>query len=311
MTRISSRDWEALSAYLDGQLAPKERSRLEKKLQASADLRAAMEELRRTRAVLRSQPRLRAPRNFTLTPEMAGLRKPASRSAPFSAYFGLASALASALFVVVLLVDLLGGTRMAAPMAKFSSTQAVALQEAPSGERAASEEVEAPAAEAPSPAIEMAAPAQEESQSPTPTGELLEALEAVDPTLEAEMQTETATAPGAGEMPAQQATPAAVVPEGYPAPLLETDTGLAGPASEPLLPAPTDTPPAIPTPAPAGSIEDEAPAYPPAGSQAADQAFEPASPVVRTTLRLLEIGLALLAIGAGLVWFFLRRAGQP
>jgi anti-sigma factor RsiW len=86
---------EALSAYLDGQLTPKERSRLEKKLQASADLRAAMEEMRRTRAVLRSQPRLRAPRNFTLTPEMAGLRKQGTRSTPFSAYFGLASALAN------------------------------------------------------------------------------------------------------------------------------------------------------------------------------------------------------------------------
>jgi hypothetical protein len=171
------------------------------------------------------------------------------------------------------------------------------------------------ATEAPAPAIEMAAPAQESSQSPTPTEELMEAFEAVDPTLEAERQTEvagmTAAPPGAGEMPAPQPTPAGVLPEGYPAPQLETDTGQAAPEGEPVLPLPTATPPAIPTPAPAGAIEDETLAYPPAGSQAADRALEPAPGGFWTAWRLLEVGLALMALGAGLAWFFLRRAGQP
>ena len=62
MTRITHRDWEALSAYLDGQLNRKERDRLEARLKASAELQDALEQLRRTRSLLRSLPPMRAPR---------------------------------------------------------------------------------------------------------------------------------------------------------------------------------------------------------------------------------------------------------
>jgi hypothetical protein len=73
MKKITPRDWENLSAYLDGQLAVKERQKLEGRLAADQDLQVALEGMRRTRSVLRSQPHMRAPRNFTLSPEMAGL----------------------------------------------------------------------------------------------------------------------------------------------------------------------------------------------------------------------------------------------
>ena len=79
---ISMREWEALSAYLDGQLPAKERTRLETQLNQAPELRSALEDLRRTRSVLRSQPKVRAPRNFTLTPEMAGLGARPGRRAP-------------------------------------------------------------------------------------------------------------------------------------------------------------------------------------------------------------------------------------
>lgn len=104
--QISSRDWEALSAYLDGQLAQKERAHLEARLQEDAALRSGLEELRRTRAVLRRQPGLRAPRNFTLTPHMAGLRT--GRRTANSAFttLRLASLLATLFFVIVFIGDL-------------------------------------------------------------------------------------------------------------------------------------------------------------------------------------------------------------
>jgi anti-sigma factor RsiW len=114
--QLSPRDWEILSAYLDRQLKPKEVASLEARLSANPDLSAALGELQRTRDALRSLPRMRAPRNFTLTPQMVGQRsalgrllaprsRPAARLAPV---FGFASALATFLLVLVLVGDWLG-----------------------------------------------------------------------------------------------------------------------------------------------------------------------------------------------------------
>src|SRR5512142_1758722 len=74
--QISNRDYEQLSAYIDGQLSPAERRKLEERLRARTDLQVALDEMNRTRSLLRSAPRRRAPRNFTLTPAMVGERGP-------------------------------------------------------------------------------------------------------------------------------------------------------------------------------------------------------------------------------------------
>lgn len=95
---ITAREQETLSAYLDNALNPRERQRLETQLQTRPDLRAALNDLRHTRQLLRQTPVLRAPRNFTLTPEMAGLRTQPPRLYPV---FRLAFTLASILFVLV------------------------------------------------------------------------------------------------------------------------------------------------------------------------------------------------------------------
>ncbi len=73
-SKISSRDWEALSAYLDDALPPREQARLETRLGEEPALQEALASLERTRSTLRAAPRLRAPRNFTLTPEMVAPR---------------------------------------------------------------------------------------------------------------------------------------------------------------------------------------------------------------------------------------------
>jgi anti-sigma factor RsiW len=105
--RISPREWEALSAFLDNQLSPKEHTRLSERLKADANLRQALEELRRTRIILRGQRPLRAPRNFTLTPAMAGRRRGAAGAAPGPfTVLRLASIMATIFFVLITVSDL-------------------------------------------------------------------------------------------------------------------------------------------------------------------------------------------------------------
>ncbi len=156
--QISSRDWETLSVYLDGQVRPRARASLEARLQTDPSLSAALDELRRTRNVLRSLPRLRAPRNFTLTPQMAGQpRVIASRLYPA---FRLASALASLLFVLVVAGDFLGLGGMAtaplkeavAPQIEFAIQEAEALPAMEAVEMPVAAEAEDEAAEPPAPA---------------------------------------------------------------------------------------------------------------------------------------------------------------
>lgn len=109
--RIGTREWEALSAYLDNQLNTRDRARLEAQLKSDAELRRAYEELRRTRIILRSQRRMRAPRNFMLSPAMAGVRRGAAQSAlrsnpgPFTV-LRLASVLATIFFIFITVGDL-------------------------------------------------------------------------------------------------------------------------------------------------------------------------------------------------------------
>ncbi|MFH1908509.1 MAG: hypothetical protein ABIL11_14195 [Chloroflexota bacterium] len=88
------RDVEQLSACLDGQLSLAERARLNSRIETDPNLSAALDDLRATRAILRRTPQRRTPRNFTLTPKMAGLKPPLPRAVPI---FRLASVVATIL----------------------------------------------------------------------------------------------------------------------------------------------------------------------------------------------------------------------
>lgn len=141
---LTQRERDNLSAYLDNELRNRQRARLEERLAVDTELRQALVELHRTRAVLRSQPRLRAPRNFTLTAEMVGKVTGQPSKSVWGFGFSLASALASVLFVLVLLGDLLGipgtGRMMSMPADEIALEQpALEVQMAP-------EEPEEPAA---------------------------------------------------------------------------------------------------------------------------------------------------------------------
>lgn len=133
--RLPPRDLEALSAYLDGELARRERARLEARLQVNPELKLALEELRRVRRALRSLPQAAVPRRFTLTPEMAGLA-PARRRYPV---MQLATVLAAAAFLLTVGLDAL---LLSAPLASrqlAAAPEALVMPEAAEPELGAAE----------------------------------------------------------------------------------------------------------------------------------------------------------------------------
>ncbi|WP_299024186.1 zf-HC2 domain-containing protein [uncultured Thermanaerothrix sp.] len=99
-TRLSYKDWERLSAYLDDQLSERERRQVEEQLRTRPEYREAWDSLRQTRHVLRQAPRHKAPRAFTLTPAMVTSHQPRP-----SLIWQLAPALAIFLVVLAVLLE--------------------------------------------------------------------------------------------------------------------------------------------------------------------------------------------------------------
>ena len=100
MASINPKDLEAISAYIDQALDSRAQARLEERLEHEPELRAELNSMRRTRRILRSTPAVRAPRNFTLTPEMVGAVSPAPNR--FLSVTRFTFALASIFFVFTL-----------------------------------------------------------------------------------------------------------------------------------------------------------------------------------------------------------------
>jgi anti-sigma factor RsiW len=98
-TPLTPQDWETLSTYLDGQLTATGKRQIQDLIALRPELKQGLEELRRTRAVLRAAPRRRAPRNFTLSPEMAQKVRPRFRWG-WTPSFSFASAMATVLLVL-------------------------------------------------------------------------------------------------------------------------------------------------------------------------------------------------------------------
>jgi hypothetical protein len=168
MTNISPEDWETLSAYVDNQLSEKELVQIEARLRAEPELHGALQEMRRAKAVLWYAPRRRAPRNFTLSPGKAGVRS----TSPLYPTFRLASVLASLMFVLVLVGDLLSGVTTGVPiLAQMASPESAEMQAVQLAMPA-----QAPLAEAPAEAFsqttdqaDQAALAPASTQAPEPT----------------------------------------------------------------------------------------------------------------------------------------------
>ncbi len=91
------RDIEQLSSYLDGQLSPSESARVESRLSSDPKLASAYNDIRAARGILRKLPARKAPRNFTLTRQMVGLKPPLPRT---YSVFRFSSALAAFLLML-------------------------------------------------------------------------------------------------------------------------------------------------------------------------------------------------------------------
>ncbi len=290
--KITKTTWETLSAYLDGELTPKKQSRLEKQLITRADLRTALEELRRTRAILRSQPPIKAPRNFTLSPGMVGLqsaRSPARRFAPrLYPVFQLTSALASVLFVLVMLGDILVGSPRGRSQFMADESAKVVVVEA-TGEPV-------PELAAAADAVVEEVVEQEAIEEALPAMEVEKALDLASATSEAvarsEASAEGESYPAPSEPPAEG--------ESYPAPDESPAVGAIskGEFTEPTPIAPT---PIAPTPLP--SLPQEEDAVLDQSPILAEGQPRDLTPV----LRLAEITLAILAIATGFVALYFRR----
>ncbi len=217
--QISNRDYEQLSAYIDGQLAPAERRKLEERLREHNDLQAVLDEMSRTRALLRSAPRRRAPRNFTLTPAMVGSRATKQRSSWWNLFpvLSFTSAVATLALVASILFQLLPAQK---------SMQTAALQQ-PQQDRVADIVQQTWAAmQATAPASATSAPLQSNQNFGAGTGQ---------PTKQ-EAQKQAAPAAGQPTQPVVgEAAPAAAATAAPAAPML------VEPTATPQQPQPEST----------------------------------------------------------------------
>jgi len=201
--RAQARTDVLLSAYLDGELSTREQDLLESRLATDPELRARLEELRRTVSLVRDLPQVQAPRNFLLTPSMVSRTRPrpAPRRwlAPALTFATAASALSC---VAVLSMGLLVGGLLGATKAPGGAAYEVAMEptEAPVETTL---EVAGEASELPgTPAIEQA----------PPLAATEEGVAAADEAAQTAVPSETPAARASG--PAPTATPA--IPEAAP-----------------------------------------------------------------------------------------------
>lgn len=239
--RASPHRWchDNLSAYMDGELSPREHERVRQHLERCADCRRELQGLERTVAVLHRLPRARAPRSFYI-PESAPVPSLPVWMRPW-AYGALRTATA---VVAVLFVVAVAGNALAIPasLRQFAPTAAVSTENAPTL-AAAGQAMSTPAGDV----LAAAAPA------PRPTEWGLGAGPAEEPTLTSEEAARATAAPlgkGGGVEPPSapptaepeavakaQATPepptaaprAAALPE--PTTEAQAAEGLAGPAA--------------------------------------------------------------------------------
>lgn len=139
--QLSNNDWQLLSEYLDGQISPRDKANLEKRLQTQTELREGLEELRQTRMILRSATKQRVPRNFTLTSSMVEKVRPRPWLR-FVPVLNFASAAAALALVVVMVYGLLPGALPASPAP--AATDTATLMAAESAPEAADANGEAP-----------------------------------------------------------------------------------------------------------------------------------------------------------------------
>ncbi len=129
--QITFRDWQNLSAHLDGQLSPSARKLLTSRLSTEPQLAEALEELSQVRALLRRTPVAPTPRNFTLAREEHRVKPPVSPLVPALSW---ASAVAMLLFIGTFGTNLLGKFSFGAAAPMMSAAPAEVMGGEPAAE---------------------------------------------------------------------------------------------------------------------------------------------------------------------------------
>ena len=306
LSHLTPRDLEALSAYADGALSPAERLGVERRLEQEPALREALKELRATSALLRGLPQVRPPHNFTLSPEMAGVRSGWLRT-PF---LQLATALATLAFVITVGVDVFGGMMPSAALRAAAPAQELAM-EAPA-EIAAADALEAGAVPvAAETAAAEKATVEETAVVAAPPMEIIAATPTAGVQAEEYANREAPAVGGAavGPVPSEAATAA---------PLLEAQptTGLDCEACSAELELPTAAAQdmAAVTAVPEGALVTEEAAIqviePPAEAPAEEPAPEAHLRRGLSAVRRLEIGLGAVALFLGAITLWVRRRAR-
>jgi hypothetical protein len=252
---------ESLSAYLDGELSPAEKTRVEQHLQECQACTENLATLRQTVSLLKELPAKSAPRSFAIRPVAVTAKRAAAP--PAWGYGLLKGATALAALLLVLLV---GGDLaihfVSAPLPSW-------------GPAAPAEEVAmAPALEpsmAPAPDEERAILGQDKAEEPTPPAppptNQEEAAAPLGATDEYETEGAMPTVEARAEDAAAAGTPVAPVPSGQ-EPLLEeegvgtgaAETPSAAPTTAAVSATPGDrsepTPPPAPESAPTEATEE-------------------------------------------------------
>ena len=132
---LTQKDYLLISAYLDGESSVAQKADVEKRLQTNLEFKHAIDELAYTKRVLAAMPRVRAPRNFTLTPDRV---KKTAKIPRFQPVWGMVSA-----FSTLILLVIFASTRLlpvASPMRAAAPAMATeAADNAFSAEKIASE----------------------------------------------------------------------------------------------------------------------------------------------------------------------------
>jgi hypothetical protein len=261
---------EDLSAFLDGQLTPRDRARVQRHLKECADCRADLDALRHTVSLLRAVPVLKPPRSFVLPVTEVKRQRQARRQRLAYVYLQAATAVATVLLVLVVSGDAVLRYAPAQPGARLSEAPppatAVVLESAPvAGDSALPEPAPQTTQEPPAP---IAAPTAQPLAAEAAT-EALPAPEQSPQALALEVGAEAADAgtatgteivpPQAEGTPAVKAKPSqtfvrAAPPPVSPTPQQESTAREAAQTAVPTttpLPSPSNTPvPPTATPIP-------------------------------------------------------------
>lgn len=252
LRKKSEHEWvgETLSAYIDGELAGRERARVEQHLKECQACAENLRTLRQTVALLKELPVIPAPRSFAVRPRVA---RPRPAPAPSGWGYGLlkgATAIAALLLVLLIGGDValhvLGGPLLSWAPAAVAPEVALAPSYEPGMEPAPVEEA---------PMLGQAKETEELQATPPENAQAVATTAPTEPAAAYEVAEETATPPPGAEGGQPVGTPTA---EGTP----EPPSG-AGPVEGTETPTPVPAEPA-PSPTPGEAMEPAAP--PPAAT---------------------------------------------